>query len=112
SCRIRRRLRGRMVRDMGRARRPADHCSLANGRWIRSPPGAGVGQRRQPRGDLLAGRLQPGREDEPAPELLDRAVDGEAGFLGGELEQHAARLSEVDRVEVVAVDDARVLYPG
>ena len=42
------------------------------------------------------------------PSSLDAvAVDREAGAVVGDLEQHAAGLAEVDRVEVVAVDDPR-----
>ena len=41
-------------------------------------------------------------------ELLDRAVDREAGLLRRDLEEDAARLAEVDRVEVVAVDEPAV----
>ena len=40
------------------------------------------------------------------------AVDGEAGPVVGDLEEHAAGLAEVDRVEVVAVDDARGRHAG
>jgi hypothetical protein len=38
-----------------------------------------------------------------SPEALHRLVDGEAGNVGGDLEQHAAGLAEIDRAEVVPV---------
>ena len=37
------------------------------------------------------------------PELGNRFVDREAGLLGRDLEQHAARRAEVDRPEVAPV---------
>ena len=43
-------------------------------------------------------------------EALGRLVDGEPGAQRGDLEQHAARLAEVDRAEVLAVDDLRGLH--
>ena len=72
------------------------------------PARAGIGQRRQPGLDLAPPRLELGRQDHDRPQLLERDVDREARAVVGDLEQHAARLAEVDRVEVVAVDDAAV----
>ena len=72
------------------------------------PVGPGVGQRGEDRLDPLAVRLELRRQDDHRAELLERHVDGEAGPVVGDLEQHAAGLAEVDRVEVVAVDDPRV----
>src|SRR5205823_5133670 len=37
-------------------------------------------------------------------ELLGRLVDAEARAVGGDLEQDATRLAEVDRLEIPAVD--------
>src|SRR4029453_8150731 len=69
---------------------------------------ARVGQRREDRLDALAVGLERRRGDDRRAELLDRvAVHGEAGPVAGDLEEHAAGLAEVDRVEVVAIDDAR-----
>src|SRR6185312_3006876 len=48
-----------------------------------------------------------GRQRQLFAEVLERLVDGEAGADRGDLEQHAARLAEVDRLEVEAVDDRR-----
>src|SRR5437763_12294947 len=48
-----------------------------------------------------------GRERQLLAEVLERLVDGEAWADGGDLEQYAARLAEVDRAEVEAVDDRR-----
>ena len=47
-----------------------------------------------------------------SPEALERLVDGEAGAQGGDLEQDAARLAEVDRAKVEPVDDRRRPHPG
>ena len=49
--------------------------------------------------------LQEGRQREPLAEVLGVLVGGEAGSVGGDLEEDAARLAEVERLEVVAVDD-------
>src|SRR2546423_12347165 len=48
-----------------------------------------------------------GRERQLLAEVLERLVDGEARAEGRDLEQAAARLPEVDRAEVEAVDDRR-----
>ena len=44
------------------------------------------------------------------PELQQRLVDGEAGRVGGDLEQHPAGLAEVDRLEVLPVEDLGDLH--
>ena len=51
--------------------------------------------------------LEPRRDRQLLAERLERLVDGEAGARGGQLEQHAAGLAEVDRLEVVPVDHLR-----
>src|SRR4051794_6320925 len=66
-----------------------------------------VRQRRELRLDLRAVGLELRRQDHLRPELLQRHVDREAGAVVRDLEEHSARLAEVDRVEVVAVDDPR-----
>src|SRR6185503_606853 len=45
------------------------------------------------------------RDRQLLAQRLERLVDREPGARGGQLEQHAARLAEVDRLEVVPVDD-------
>ena len=47
------------------------------------------------------------REGELLAEVLEGLVDGEARPDRRDLEQHAARLAEVDRLEIEAVDDRR-----
>ena len=68
---------------------------------------ARVGQRRQRLLELLAARLVLRRQLERLAERLQRLVVLEADVAAGELEEHAARLAEVDGVEVLAVDDLR-----
>ena len=87
-------------------------CGQPTPRGCGRPPRAGVGQRRQAALDLRRVRLEPRRQDDDRAELLERDVDREAGRVVGDLEQHAAGLAEVDRVEVVAVDDAAVRDAG
>src|SRR6185436_7609508 len=66
--------------------------------------GARVHERLHRRLDLRAQLLEPRRDRQLLAERLERLVDREARARGGQLEQHAARLTEVDRLEVVAVD--------
>src|SRR5919109_5402481 len=47
------------------------------------------------------------RQRELFAQVLERLVDGEPGTDRCDLEQDAARLAEVDRAEVEAVDDRR-----
>src|SRR4029077_1697465 len=54
--------------------------------------------------ELLAPDLEPGRQAERRPELLRRLVDGEPWPVGRDLEEDAAGLAVVDRLEVPAVD--------
>src|SRR5204862_3540686 len=68
---------------------------------------ARVGKRRKDGLDRRAQVLVVGRKRELLAEVLERLVDREAGADGRDLEQHAARLAEVDRLEVEAVDDGR-----
>ena len=62
-------------------------------------------QRRQGALDLGARRLEPGRQHQRFAEVRRVLVDGESGAFGGDLEQHAARFLEVDRLEPEAIDD-------
>src|SRR5204862_684598 len=57
--------------------------------------------------ELRAQMLVLRRELQRLAERLARLVDGEADVAARQLEEHAARLAEVDRVEVRAVDDRR-----
>ena len=71
--------------------------------------GARVLDRAQVRFDLVAQVLEVGRQRELLAEVLERLVDGEAGADRRDLEEDAARLAEVDRAEVEAVDLRRRL---
>ena len=55
--------------------------------------------------ELGAAGLEPGGKAEAFAEGLGGLVDGEAGIVGGELEEDAAGFAEVDGVEVLAVED-------
>src|SRR4051794_6768909 len=55
---------------------------------------------------VLLGQLQ------PLAEVRGVLVDGEARAQRGDLEQHAARLAEVDRLEVVAIADVAHVAAG
>src|SRR5262249_31160903 len=54
--------------------------------------------------DLAATRLQKAWKLELAPEAFHRLVHREAGLVGRDLEQDSARLAEIHRAEVIAVD--------
>src|SRR5207253_11406132 len=60
--------------------------------------------RRQDLVQPVAPHLEPGRQAESGADLLGRLVDGEARTVGGDLEQDATRLAEIDRFEIPAVD--------
>src|SRR5205085_6375470 len=66
-----------------------------------------VRKRGEHRLEALAQVLERGRQGEPLAEVLGRLVGREAGADRGDLEEDAARLAEVDRAEVEAVDDGR-----
>src|ERR1051326_6110977 len=70
------------------------------------------GDRWQPPLDLATAGLQPGRGGEADPQLGRRLVEGEAGRVGGDLEEDAPGLPEADRVEVPAVVDVRDVESG
>src|SRR5690606_7503243 len=69
-------------------------------------------KRLQVGGDVLAVRLQPCRQHQLLPQRLNGFVDGEAGTVGGDFEQDAAPLPEVDGREVFAVDDGGHVETG
>ena len=52
-----------------------------------------------------AAGFEPGGEAEAFAEGFEGLVDGKAGVVGGEFEEDAAGLAEVDGVEVFAVED-------
>src|ERR1700687_1177294 len=60
--------------------------------------------RRQLRLDFLAVRLEPWREHEMLPERGWIFVDGKSWSVGGELEEYATGLEEINRFEPEAVD--------
>src|SRR5689334_3495090 len=68
---------------------------------------ARVDERGQRRLELLAHLLILGRQAQLLAEVLRVLVDREPRARRRELEQHAARLAEVDAQEVLAVDDRR-----
>src|SRR5690349_18872193 len=72
----------------------------------------GRGQRAQPGLDLRAVRLQEGWQRQALTQVRWILVGGEAGAVRGDLEEHTARLAEVDRVEVEAVNHRRRAQPG
>src|SRR5438128_4986877 len=74
-------------------------------RAARGERGPRIGQGRQRGFELVAQRLVAQWQREPLTEVLSGLIDSEAGADGRDLKQHAARLAEVDRAEVVAVDD-------
>src|SRR5213079_2854986 len=84
-------------------------------RRARSPRGGGlarVRQRRQDRLDLVAQVLERRRQRQALAEVLERLVGREARAERRDLEEDAARLAEVDRLEVEAVDDRRHVRAG
>src|SRR6202022_834879 len=61
---------------------------------------------------LVAANLEPGRQAQGRSKGLDTLVDCEAWTIGRDLEEHPARLTKVDRLEVIAVDDGRHVEPA
>src|SRR5919109_4447895 len=68
--------------------------------------------RRQIELQRLAPILVLWRQLERRSERLSRLVDRESRPVGRDLEEHATRLTEIDRMEVLAVDDRRHLPPA
>jgi hypothetical protein len=62
-------------------------------------------ERRQNAFDFLSEWLKPGWEFKAFTEAFRRLVDAEPGRIGGQLEQHAAGLPEVNGVKVAPVDE-------
>src|SRR5580765_6036803 len=62
--------------------------------------------------DAWTRRLEPRRQHERFAEMRGIFVDRETRPIGRELEQHAARLLEVDRLEPEAIDHRRRMMPG
>ena len=71
--------------------------------------GAGVGNGRSPASIWRRYGSRNGGSARVSPRCSGVFVGGEAGAVGRNLEEHAARLAEVDRVEVEAVDHWRHL---
>jgi hypothetical protein len=77
------------------------------------PPRVGIAvtprhpDRRQDALDVRPAPLVAGRQLEARAELVQGLVGGEARRVGRDLEQDAAGLAEVDRVEVLPVDHGR-----
>src|SRR5215203_3272900 len=88
-----------------RTRPPAGRCVADPNLFRRSWHVDVELKRRQKRRDLLAVRFQPGRQHEVAPQLEQRFVNGEAGRVRRDLEQHTAWLAEVDGLEVLAIQN-------
>src|SRR5437764_11816623 len=55
--------------------------------------------------DRRAARFEERRQRQLLAQVLGVLVGGEAGAVGRDLEQHPSVLAEVDRVEVVPIDD-------
>src|SRR5215213_6616550 len=64
---------------------------------------SGIGDRCQTTLDVCTRRLFPGRQLQGTTEKRQVFVNGKAWLCRGDLEQHAARLAEVDRLEVAAI---------
>src|SRR3712207_4713381 len=77
----------------------------------RRPSRAAPSERLQPRLDGGPARLQERRQGEALAEGLEGLVGGEARPVGGDLEQDAVRLAEIEAAEIVAVDGAAVRHP-
>ena len=93
------------------ARRTSGRCSPTSRRSSGNSTGSDGGlapatfsRSARARLDRRAPALEEGRQRQPLAERLQRLVDGEAGAVGGDLEEDAVRLAEVERAEVVAVD--------
>src|SRR5436305_9264294 len=97
-------------RSCSSAPRPCSSTSAAS-----ASPSAGrsrtitarIRKRRQDLLDRLAEALVVRRQRQRLAERLERLVGGEARADRRDLEQHARRLAEVDRLEVEAVDHRR-----
>src|SRR5688572_14668024 len=61
--------------------------------------------------DLDAPRFELGRQHESFAQTLDRLIERESWLHGRQLEEHAAGLSKVHRMEIVAIDHRRRMQP-
>ena len=99
-----------------RTRTPCGSPSASRRRAVssrhRARTARGIGERRQDRLDLGAEVLVVGRERQALAQVLERLVGGEPGADGGDFEENAARLAEVDRLEVETVDDRGRMRSG
>src|SRR5206468_4170669 len=101
-------------RPCSRIRAPSGSPAGSRSRWTSSTtwPGRSAGgsggdtrvvDRPQDRLDLFPEMLVVGGQRELLAQRLEWFVDREPGSESGDLEEHAARLAEVDRAEVEAV---------
>src|ERR1700704_6684527 len=99
------------VRDIFTTSFPGDDewglLSLAEGLRADSSP-----ERLQPGFDCGAARFQKRRQPQFLAERFHRLVGGEAGPVGGDLEQDAVRLAEIKAAKIETVDLAAVLGAG
>ena len=72
----------------------------------------GERHRRQPSLDVLALRLEPGRQLETGAKLAEVFIGHEPRAVGRNLEQHAAGLSEIDRAKVLPVEHSGDIQAG
>src|SRR5216684_1201062 len=61
---------------------------------------------------VLAPPFVLGRQLQRRAERVGRLVDREPWLIGRDLEEDAARLAEINRAEVLALDDRRHVAPG
>src|SRR5436190_20967944 len=71
----------------------------------------GILQRQQETLYLLPLRFQPGGKPKACSQCIRSLIGGESGRVGGDLEQHPARLAEVDGVKVLSVHDGTDVVP-
>ncbi len=86
-------------------RRAAHRRRQAGDREVASPRRRR--QRRKARGNPGALAFEPRRQHQRLAQVLRVLVDGKARAIGGQFEQHAAWLEEVDRLEPEAIDHRR-----
>src|SRR5262245_39199669 len=90
---------------LGTARHPSAAAALGGPVWPRALNGDRHRDLRQMILDLRAVGLEPRRQDQRFAEMSRVLVGREPGSVGRELEQHAARLLEVHRLEPEPIDD-------
>src|SRR5579883_2936369 len=81
--------------------------SGVNARFIASLIETASFQSGEPPFDAFADRFQPWRQLQCRSQRVRGLVDQKSGTVGRDFEEHTAGLSEVNRPEVLAIDDAR-----